>query len=525
MLNRGERAGANASFWERTAQKFSTAPLQQDITVDVCVIGAGIAGVTTAYVAARENRSVVVVDDGPVGGGMTGRTTAHLVNAIDNRYIDVEKFLGEECARLTAESHTAAIDCAERIAREHNIDCDFERVDGYLFLPPGGSVTELMDELAAIHRAGLVGVERVESVPNTKINSDAVLRFPRQAQFHPLKYLNGLAGVIIDGGGKIFTGTRVVSVEDGDHVKIQTADGYTITAGAAVVATNCPINDRLVIHSKQAPYTTYAICLRVTRPVEHALFWDTAQTAEGEKQEIGPAPYHYVRFARGEQGDVLIVGGEDHKSGQAEDCAQRFAKLERWIRERFPFVGEITDHWSGQVMESIDGVAYIGRNPGDKNVYVVTGDSGNGITHGIFAGMLIVDLIVGRENPWAKLYDPSRKTLKPRVLADYIAENANVAAQFRDYVTPGSVKSLSEIKPGEGAVLRDGLKKIAAYRDENGNLHAFSAVCPHLGCVVRWDACEKTWDCPCHGSRFDALGCVVNGPAVSDLEPTEVSGS
>jgi len=221
---------------------------------------------------------------------------------------------------------------------------------------------------------------------------------------------------------------------------------------------------------------------------------------------------------------VLIVGGEDHKSGQAEDCAQRFAKLERWARERFPFVGEITDHWSGQVMESVDGVAYIGRNPGDKNVYVVTGDSGNGITHGILAGMLIVDLIAGRENPWAKLYDPSRKTLKPRVLADYLAENANVAAQFRDYVTPGSVKSLSEIKPGEGAVLRDGLKKIAAYRDENGNLHAFSAVCPHLGCVVRWDACEKTWDCPCHGSRFDALGCVVNGPAVSDLEPTEVSG-
>src|SRR5947199_3384632 len=209
MLNRGERAVANASFWERTAQKFSTAPLQQDITVDVCVIGAGIAGVTTAYVAARENRSVVVVDDGPVGGGMTGRTTAHLVNAIDNRYIDVEKFLGEECARLTAESHTAAIDCAEQIAREHNIDCDFERVDGYLFLPPGGSVTELMDELAAIHRAGLVGVERVESVPNTKINSDAVLRFPRQAQFHPMKYLNRLAGSILHGGGKIFTRTRV----------------------------------------------------------------------------------------------------------------------------------------------------------------------------------------------------------------------------------------------------------------------------------------------------------------------------
>ena len=522
MQAAGECAGANRSFWERTAQKFSTAPLRQDITTDVCVIGAGIAGVSTAYLAARENRSVVLIDDGPVGGGMTGRTTAHLVNAIDDRYIEIEKFLGEECARLTAKSHTAAIECAERIVREHKIDCDFERTDGYLFLPPGGSVTELMKELEAIQRAGLLTVVRVDAVPNAKINSDAVLRFPQQAQFHPLKFLNGVARVITHEGGQIFTDTHVVAVEDGDQVKVKTCDGHTITAQAAVVATNCPINDRLAIHSKQAPYATYAICLRVTREVDHALLWDTALTAEDEKQEIGPVPYHYVRFARDEEGDVLMVGGEDHKTGQADDWEQRFAKLERWTRERFPFVGDITDRWSGQVMEPVDGVAYIGRNPGDKNVYVVTGDSGNGITHGILGGMLLIDLIAGRENPWAKLYDPSRKPLNPRALADYIAENANVAAQFRDYVTPGSAKSVDEIKPGEGAVLRDGLKKIATYRDESGNLHAFSAVCPHLGCVVRWDGCEKTWDCPCHGSRFDALGCVLNGPAISDLERVEV---
>jgi glycine/D-amino acid oxidase-like deaminating enzyme/nitrite reductase/ring-hydroxylating ferredoxin subunit len=423
---------------------------------------------------------------------------------------------------VIAESHTAAIDCAERIVREHKIDCNFERLNGYLFLPPGGSVRELMQELEAIHRAGLRDVERVDSVPNTKIASDAVLRFPQQAQFHPLKYLNGLARVIVDLGAQIFTGTRVVSVEDGDTVKVKTPEGYTISAQAAVVATNCPINDRLVIHSKQAPYATYVICLRVTRQVDHALFWDTALTAEDEKQEIGPVPYHYVRLARDEEGDVLMIGGEDHKTGQAEDWEQRFAKLERWARDRFPFIGEITDRWSGQVMEPVDGVAYIGRNPGEQNVYVVTGDSGNGITHGILAGSLIFDLVAGRENPWAKLYEPSRKTLKPRVLADYVAENANVAAQFRDYVTSGSVKALNEIKPGEGAVLRDGAKKIAAYRDDSGKLHALSAVCPHLKCVVRWDGCEKTWDCPCHGSRFDAFGCVLNGPAVSDLESIEV---
>lgn len=519
MKTPGERAGATVSFWERTAEKFSTAPLSENIAAQVCVVGAGIAGVTTAYLLAREGRDVVLIDDGPVGGGMTGRTTAHLVNALDDRYFEVEKMLGEECARSYAESHTAAMDEVEAIVAKEKIACDFERVDGYLFLPPGGSVTELKEELAAVHRAGLGDVERVDKLPFGNFKTDGVLRFPRQVQFHPLKYLNGVARAIVDLGGRIFTGTRVVEVKDGDAVKIQTANGRTITADAAVVATNCPINDRLAIHFKQAPYATYVIGARVKREIEHALLWDTAMTAEQEKQKLGPVAYHYIRLARDAGGDVLIVGGEDHKTGQATDCEQRFAKLERWTRDHFPFVGEITDRWSGQVMEPVDGVAYIGRNPGDENIYVVTGDSGNGMTHGTLAGLLIVDLVAGRENPWAKLYDPSRKTLKPIVVADYVAENANVAAQFRDYVTPGAASSADDIKPGDGAVLRDGAKKIAAYRDENGVLHKFSAVCPHLACVVRWDGCEKTWDCPCHGSRFDALGRVLNGPAVSDLHP------
>src|SRR5207249_4848531 len=263
--------------------------------------------------------------------------------------------------------------------------------------------------------------------------------------------------------------------------------------------------------------------LRVTREVEHLLLWDTAETAEEEKQTLGPIPYHYLRFARDNEGDVLIVGAEDHKTGQASDFETRFAKLERWTRDHFPFVGEITDHWSGQVMEPVDGMAYIGRNPGDKNVFVVTGDSGNGMTHGTIAGILITDLICGRENPWTKLYDPSRKALQPTVLADYVAENANVVAQLRDYVTRGDEPNAERIQLGEGALLREGVKKIAAYRDDQGTLHKLSAVCPHLKCIVRWNGCEKTWDCPCHGSRFDALGRVLNGPAISDLEEVESS--
>ena len=523
MDRTGESVGENLSFWERTAPKFYTTALTGHLAADVCVIGAGIAGVTAAYLLAREGRDVVLIDDGPVGGGMTARTTAHLVNALDDRYYELEKMLGQQFARLSAESHSAAIDRIETIVADENLNCDFGRVDGYLFLPPGGSVTDLKRELDAVHRAGLHDVERVESVPTGKFTTDGVLRFPRQAEFHPLKYLNGLAQATINRGARIFTGTRVVKVEEANQVRVETANGHVIRAAAAIVATNCPINDRVVIHSKQAPYATYVLAFRVTTKVEHTLLWDTAETAEQEKQMLGPIPYHYVRLARDEESDVLIVGAEDHKTGQANDFELRLARLERWTRDHFPFAGDITDHWSGQVMEPVDGMAYIGRNPGDRNIFVVTGDSGNGMTHGTVAGILINDLICGRENPWTKLYDPSRKTMQPTVVADYVAENANVVAQLTDYITPGDEPDAADIGAGEGALLRTGAKKIAVYRDKQGKLHKFSAVCPHLGCIVRWDGCEKTWDCPCHGSRFDALGRVVNGPAISDLEPVDAS--
>src|SRR5437588_9883977 len=288
MQQPGERAGANPSFWERTAQKFYTKPLTEDLTADICIIGAGIAGVTAAYSLAREGHGVILIDDGPIGGGMTGRTTAHLVNALDDRYYDLEKMLGQEFSRLSAESHTAAIDRIEKIVGDENLDCDFARVDGYLFLPPGGSVTDLKHELDAAHRAGLREVERIDRIPVGEFNTDGMLRFPRQAQFHPLKYLNGLARATANRHGRIFTGTRVVKVEDGDRVRIETSQGHPIKAEAAIVATNCPINDRVVIHSKQAPYATYVLALRVTREVEHVLLWDTAETADEEKHMVGP---------------------------------------------------------------------------------------------------------------------------------------------------------------------------------------------------------------------------------------------
>ncbi len=503
-------AGETTSLWMATSELLVPPRLTADAGADACIVGAGIAGLTTAYMLAQAGKSVVVIDDGPVAGGETSRTTAHLSNALDARYYQLARWHGEEGARLAAESHTAAINAIEDIVAAERIDCDFARVDGYLVVPPGESTQPLRDELDAGHRAGLCGVRYVERLPYDAYNFGPALHFPNQAQFHILKYMVGLTAAFTRRGGRLFT-ARAQTIEGGATARVTTAEGLTVTAGGIVVATNTPINDLVAVHTKQAAYRTYVIGARVSRGVIPAmLLWDT------------PDPYHYVRVQRAEAGgdahDVLIVGGEDHKTGQADDADKRYQRLEAWTRERFPAIERIEYRWSGQVMEPVDGLAFIGRNPMDAgNVLIATGDSGHGMTHGTIAGLLLTDLVLGRHNAWASLYDPSRKTLRSG--GEFVSENLNVAAQFVDLVTPGEVSSVDEIGPGTGAILRRGLTKVAGSRDDAGQLQELSAVCTHLGCIVDWNDEEKTWDCPCHGSRFARDGHVVNGPAITGLSP------
>ncbi|MGI8402483.1 MAG: FAD-dependent oxidoreductase [Gemmatimonadaceae bacterium] len=508
-------SGNTTSVWMETADVPSFPPLARDATADVCIIGAGIAGLTTAYLCLKSGKSVVVLDDGPIGGGETGRTTAHLTCALDDFYHEIETMHGAEGARIAAESHASAIDRVESIVTTEHIDCDFKRVDGYYFLGGDDTVDVLDDELAASRRAGIADAMRVERIPGVPFNSGPALKFPRQAQFHILKYLAGLARAIERDGGRIFCGSHVSEVKAGKPGRVGTDAGQTVKAEHLVVCTNSPINNWVAVHNKQASYRTYAIgALVPAGSIQPGLYWDTLE------------PYHYVRLLNADASpakggsDVLIVGGEDHKTGQKDDADERFRRLETWTRERFPMVQTVDYRWSGQVIEPVDYMAYIGRNPGnDPNIYIATGDSGNGITHGTIAGMLITDLVMGRENLWQKLYDPSRISL--RAAPAYVKENLNFVAQYRDYVTPGEVTSPDQIAPGEGALIRDGAKKIACYKDEQGDLHLRSAVCPHLFCIVDWNHAEKSWDCPCHGSRFDRYGRVVNGPASSDLKPLE----
>ena len=500
-------SGHSRSVWMTDTPLLSRSRLWHQEDADVCVIGAGIAGLSTAYELARAGRNVIVLEDGPIGGGETSRTTAHLTNCFDDRYAAVERLHGELGSRLVAESHTAAIDQIERIVREEGIDCGFERLDGYLFAPPGDGYEELQREIDACRRAGLIEVEWVDRAPFQGFDTGRCLRFPRQAQLHALRYLNGLAEAFEKRGGRIFTGTHVRGIEPGRGklLRVHTTGEPLVNAGHVVVATNTPVMDMLKVHTKQYAYRTFVIGapIRVGNNVP-ALYWDTAQ------------PYHYARLVM-DHGDeaTLIVGGEDHKTGQRDDADERFARLEVWARERFPGMGEVSHRWSGQVMEPMDAVAFIGRNPGDERIWIITGDSGNGMTHGPIAGILLRDLILGRDHPWAKLYDPSRKTL--RATGEFLRENLNMAVQYTDWVTGGDTANEEDILPGQGAVIRKGLQKVAVHRDRDGNLHRCSAVCPHLGGIVHWNSEERTWDCPAHGSRFDSTGHVLNGPANSDL--------
>lgn len=515
--------GVRPSIWELTAELPVPPTLTEDAVADVCVIGAGMAGLSTAYELLLVGQSVVVLDDGPIGGGETGRTTAHIASAFDDYFHEVERVHGEDVSRLLGASFRAAVDRIEAIVDTESIDCDFVRLDGWWFAPPGhpDHVALLTKEQDAARRAGFSDVEMVSTWPLASVipgqAAEGVLRFPRQAQFHALRYLGGLANAIVQRGGRIHTGAHVTRVDDstGDApCTVTTESGRTVRARAVVVATNTPFNDRVAMHTKQAPYRTYVIAAKIARGVVPVgLYWDTLE------------PYHYVRLLGGHDEestpeDVLIVGGEDHKTGQEGDENLHFESLERWARSHFP-ISDVVARWSGQVLEPVDYIAFIGRNPGDRHVYIATGDSGNGISHGAIAGMLLRDLVTGVDNPWTDVFDPSRISL--RSASTWIAENANVARQYMDLVTRGEVHTADDIPPGQGRVIREGVHKLAVYRNASGALTVRSAVCPHLGCIVDWNSAERSWDCPCHGSRFTTEGEVLNGPAATGLAAAELA--
>lgn len=503
-------AGTHLPFWIDSCEPIAYSKLTENKTTDVIIIGGGISGVSIAYCLCKAGKKVVLVEDGYIGSGETGRTTAHLVTALDDRYYDLASKFGEEHTKLIAESHKSAIDFVERIVSEENINCDFERVKGYLFLHPSDQADSLDKELEAAGKAGL-SVEKTSIILGSKTLE--ALQFNHQAQFHPLRYLKALCKAIVNMGGEIYTDTHA---KDIDHTGITTNEGLNVSAKHVVVATNSPVNNKYIMHLRQYAYRTYVIGAKIPKgSLGKALWWDSGNFEVNA--EI--PPYHYVRTeSLNSTHDLLMIGGEDHATGLADaehiPEEKRYRILEDWGREHFPKMEEVIYKWSGQVMEPMDSLAYIGHNPLDKdNVYIVTGDSGNGMTHGTIAGLLITDLITGKDNAWKDLYSPSRfklfkagKTFFKEFVGGFVSYLKTKPKHFDG-------TGLKDLKPKEGKIIEFEGEKLGAYRDETDELHFVEVECTHLGCLVKWNNDEKSWDCPCHGSRFNHKGEVLNGPA------------
>jgi len=505
-------SGATNSTWLDSGE-FPPSDVSLPQECDVCIIGGGMAGLSCAWEFLQAGREVIVLDRGTLAGGVTCRTTAHLSNVIDDRYTEMERLHGSRGSKLAYESHNAAVDHIEEIVSALNIDCDFQRLDGWLIPAENFSDDDMIAEYEATLRAGLEDAEYPARPPLPSISLRSCIRYPRQAQFDPIKYLTHLARALQEKGAKLFTHKTVIDVqEEGKAVQVTLEDNSKITARTVIVATNSPIISQTV-HVRQAPYRSYAIAADMPpSSLPPALIWDTLDS------------YHYVRLKRGNaaQGEVdqIIIGGEDHKTGLDHDEGTHFDNLLEWARPRFPGIGTVRARWSGQVMEPSDGVAFIGRIPGYSHVYMTTGDSGMGMTHSVIASMLLRDLATGKDNAWAELYNPARVSL--RALPSMMKENLTAISRLGAHLTPGELHSRDDIPPGQGAIIRHGAKKLATYRDESGAFHELSATCTHLGCVVEWNPTEKSWDCPCHGSRFDITGTVLTGPAIRPL-PKESS--
>lgn len=498
--------GGTRPYWSDGTSRLPRPKLDTNLECDVVIIGGGMTGLTTAYLLTSAGKSVVLLERGRLAEGDTGYTTAHLTMVTDARLTDLVRRFGPDHGQAVWDAGLAAISQIDTIVRTHDIACDFQWVDGYLHAPQSNDGLDLSafeDEAALAVELGF-DAELLARVPALDRPG---IRFPGQARFHPAKYLADLARVIETRGGRIYESSLVDGfAEQPRHVR---ANGHTVKAEHLVIATHNPlagiqgVASAALFQTKLALYSSYVVAGLVPRgTVPDALYWDTA------------APYHYLRLQPAGERDLVIFGGADHKTGQETDTTACYAQLERTLATLIPGI-TVTQRWSGQVIETPDGLPYIG--PTAEQQYVATGFGGNGMTFGTLGAMMTADAILGRSKPWAELFEPGRKALG-RGLWEYIKENADYPYYMvRSRFAGAEGRAHRSIPRGHGAVIEESGTRLAVYRDTDGATHVRSATCTHMGCIVAWNAAERTWDCPCHGSRFAPNGEVISGPAQSPL--------
>ncbi len=481
--------------------------LERNLDVDVAIVGGGITGLTAALLLKRAGKTVAVLEGRRVGDGTTGRTSAHLTVALDERLSSLASTFGDDGARRAVQSARAAIDTIESLAAGLEIDCDFKRVPAFRWAELPEHLPVLDEELGRYADAGVV-VHRQDGLPFSSLAVGA-LRFDDQAIFHPLKYLEGLAAAVAGDGSHVFERTRVTKWDDGVPCRIRTSTGATVTAQELILATHSPIGLLVSMHTRLEPMTSFIIAARVDDPPPLGLYFDMA------------APYHYIRAASSDRPDLLVIGGADVKHGTRPDTAACYTQLAEFTRTRFS-IQAIERRWSAVLFEPVDGLPFIGPLPGASHVWVSTGYSGTGLTFGTVGGQLLADLIRRHDNGWAELYSPSR--VKPIASARrFVSENVASAYHWvADRLAPAPAGRGEDLPPGEGKLARVNGRKLALYRDPTGGLHAMSPKCTHSGCLVRWNGDDRTWDCPCHGGRFDAEGKVIAGPPMADLRRVSI---
>lgn len=492
-------------------------PLDRDLAVDVAVVGGGITGLTTAYLLARAGRRVAVLERRRLGGGDTGHTTAHLTAVTDLRPAELAKQVGSRDAAALWYAGAAAVDEIERIASGENIDCRFRRVPGHLHLPIGLDARRVDDERGRLEQDAAVlrrwdgTATLLERVP---VMETPGFRVEGQALFHPGAYLKGLTQALVALGVSIHEESAPTFTDEAEHLECL---GYTVRAPWVVIATHSPIAGRQntaaaeLLQTRIFRYTSYALHAVVRGPgLPDGLYWDTSE------------PYRYVRIEPAPNGSRIITGGEDHRTGQGEDTRLPHAALEHWTRRLFPDA-DITHRWSGQVMETPDLLPLIGE--AGPRQWMATGFAGNGMTFGTLAAMMLRDALDGNPHPLTELLSPSRSVAR-REPWEYVRGNASFPYYMLERITGHhDADHVDQIAMGTGAVVQSDGQAVAAYRDENGALHRCSAVCTHMGCLVHWNDAARTWDCPCHGSRYAPTGEVISGPAVRPLEPIEEPAS
>ena len=500
MTNTSEK---HASFWIDSTPITSYPCLENRVSVDVAIIGGGIVGLTAATLLKRAGKTVAVIESRQVAAGVSGHTTAKVTSLHQLIYADLIKQIGEQKARLYAESNQAGVEQVAAFVEEAQIDCDFSRQSSYTFAEPDSELDQIKSEVEAALKLGLpASFVKETSLPFAIAGA---IKLDNQAQFHVRKYLLHLAKNIAGDGSYLFENTRVQKVDEGDSCYVVTELGV-ITAHDVIVATNLPILNQGLFFAKTYPERSYIVGAKI----------DPSKAPVGMYIGSGESS-HSIRTTPYEDGLLLLVGGEGHKVGTDSNTEERYKKLESYARDRFG-IESFAYRWSNQDMVSFDKLPYIGHlTPFNKHIYVATGFSLWGMSKGTMSGMVLTDLILGKDNPYKELYDSLRAT--PFLTVESVKQEVDVATRWIGDRFKGLLSSsFNEVAQGEGKLLTIDNEKVAAYRDEQGTVHAVSATCTHLACIVSWNNAEKSWDCACHGARFSCDGKVIQGPAVKDLE-------